>query len=596
MTQQSKKKIFDFTLLKRVFVFAKPYAGRFYLSIVLAIVLALFSPVRPLLINYTLKKVNTPVDDMGILLHFLFVITAIQIGFLVVETATKFVFAYSTSWLGHKVVKDIRVKVFEKVLDLNLRQYDKTPIGTLTTRTINDIEAVNDIFAEGFIPIVADFLSVLAILCAMVYTDWRLTLICLIPFPLLIVATYLFKESVNKSFIAVRNAIASLNAFVQEHISGMQIIQAFTAEKREMEKFVQINKRHRDANIQAIFAYSVFFPVVEIILAISMGLLVWFAARNALHLSSTQATTITGNIVSFTLLLNMLFRPLRVIADKFNVLQMGMVAAERVLLVLDNQDELNDDVNANELIISGNISFDKMSFSYDKDRVILKEVSFFIPQGQTMAIVGHTGSGKSTIINLINRLYQHQQGIISIDGIPVEKINLKSLRSQIAVVLQDVFLFSGSIIDNVTLRDQSITFAKVVEAAKMIGIHDFIESLPGSYDYNVQERGATLSTGQRQLLSFLRALLFNPAILILDEATSSVDSNTEKLIQHAIEVLTQGRTSIVIAHRLSTIRKAQKIIVLDDGMLIEQGSHEELLSRQGHYAKMIAAQLKKDGD
>ena len=376
----------------------------------------------------------------------------------------------------------------------------------------------------------------------------------------------------------------------------MQIIQAFTAEKREMEKFVQINKRHRDANIQAIFAYSVFFPVVEIILAISMGLLVWFAARNALHLSATQATTITGNIVSFTLLLNMLFRPLRVIADKFNVLQMGMVAAERVLLVLDNQDGLKDDINASEQIISGNISFDKVSFSYEKGRVVLKDISFSILQGQTMAIVGHTGSGKSTIINLINRLYQHQEGVISIDGIPVEKISLKSLRSQVAVVLQDVFLFSGSIIDNVTLRDQSITKGKVIEAAKMIGIHDFIESLPGGYGYNVQERGATLSTGQRQLLSFLRALLFNPAILILDEATSSVDSNTEKLIQHAIEVLTQGRTSIVIAHRLSTIRKAQKIIVLDDGRLIEQGTHEELLKGQGHYAKMIAAQLKKDGD
>lgn len=596
MDKQQKKKIFDFSLLQKVFTFAKPYKSKFYLSVLLAVVLALFSPVRPLLINLTLKKVNAQLDDINALMNFLFTITFIQIGFLFVETATRFVFTYTTSWLGHKVVKDIRVRVFEKILHLNLRQFDHTPIGTLTTRTINDIEAVNDIFSEGFIPIIADLLSVFAILTAMIYTDWRLTLICLIPFPLLIVATYLFKESVNKSFIAVRNAIASLNAFVQEHISGMQIIQAFTAEKREMNKFIHINKNHRDANIQAIFAYSVFFPVVEIILAISMGLLVWFAATNTLQVSNFQATAITGNIVAFTLLLNMLFRPLRVIADKFNVLQMGMVAAERVMLVLENQDELKEEPTAKEKIIHGDIEFKQVSFSYITDRPVLKNVSFHLSKGKTLAIVGHTGSGKSTIINLINRLYQHQTGSITIDGEPIENLSLRSLRSQIAVVLQDVFLFSGSILDNVTLRDQTITKEKVIMASKMIGIHEYIESLPGGYDYNVQERGATLSTGQRQLLSFLRALLFDPAILILDEATSSIDSNTEQLIQHAIEVLTQGRTSIVIAHRLSTIRKAQKIIVLDNGKLLEEGTHEQLTHSDGHYAKMIAAQLKKDGD
>lgn len=596
MSKEEKKKIFNTQLLKRVFVFTKPYAGRFYLSVALALVLAVFSPLRPLMINYTLKKVNAAGEPVALVLQFLLYITLIQIVFLFIETATKFLFTYITSWLGHKVVKDIRVEVFQKILHLNLRQFDKTPIGTLTTRTINDIEAINDIFAEGFIPIIADLLSVIAILAAMLYTDWRLTLICLIPFPFLIVATYLFKESVNKSFIAVRNAIASLNAFVQEHISGMQIIQAFTAEKREMKKFDAINQRHRNANIDAIFAYSVFFPVVEIILAVSMGLLVWFAAKDALHVDAIQATAISGNIVAFALLLSMLFRPLRVIADKFNVLQMGMVAAERVMLVMDNQDELNDQPGARDMQIKGQIDFKHVGFSYKEGIPVLKDVNFSVLQGETLAIVGHTGSGKSTIVHLINRLYQHQEGEILIDGYAIEKLTLHTLRSQIAVVLQDVFLFSGSILDNVTLRDPAIPFDKVKEAAKMIGIHDFIEQLPGGYQYNVQERGATLSTGQRQLLSFLRALLFNPAILILDEATSSVDSNTEGLIQKAIDVLTNGRTSIVIAHRLSTIRKAHKIIVLEGGKLIEEGTHKSLLAQQGSYSKMIAAQLKKDGD
>lgn len=596
MKQVTPKKIFDFKLLKRVFAFAKPYSAKFYASVILALVLALFSPVRPLLINYTLKKVNTAGIEHFKLMDFLAMITLIQIGFLIIETLTRFLFSFTTSWLGHRVVKDLRVKVFEKILHLNVQQFDKTPIGTLTTRTINDIEAVNDIFSEGFIPMISDVLSLIIIFISMLFIDWQLSLVCLLPFPMLIAATYFFKESVNQSFIAVRNAIASINAFAQEHLSGMQIIQSFTAEKREMGKFLQINQRHRDANIKANLAYSIFFPIVEITLAISMGLLVWFAARNLLYLPVSEATAFSGKIVTFTLLVNMMFRPLRVIADKFNVLQMGMVAAERVLLVLDNPDELKIDKEAKDHVIQGKISFDKVVFAYEPGRTVLKELSFSIAQGQTLAIVGHTGSGKSTIINLINRLYQHQAGEICIDGIPIDKISLKSLRSQIAVVLQDVFLFSGSIMDNVTLRDPSISKDQVVSAATLIGIHDFIASLPGGYDYDVQERGAMLSTGQRQLLSFLRALLFDPAILILDEATSSVDSNTEKLIQHAIEVLTHGRTSIVIAHRLSTIRKAHKIIVLGNGTLLEQGTHEALLSAHGYYTKMIEAQIIKDGD
>jgi ATP-binding cassette subfamily B protein len=586
-----QKKIFDLQLLLRIFAFAKPYAGKFYLSTLLAVLLAIFAPIRPILINETLKKTNEVTDSsLEIVTRFLLIITLIQVGLLIVESVLRFLFTYLTSWLGHKVVKDIRVQVYDKILSLNLKQFDKTPIGTLTTRTINDIEAVNDIFAEGLVPILADFLSIIAILIAMFYTDWQLALVCIIPFPFLIVATYFFKESVNKSFISVRNAIAALNAFVQEHISGMQIIQSFTAEKREQEKFMGINQQHRDANINAIFAYSVFFPVVEIVLAFSMGILVWYAATETNSLGSGQAMEMAGKVVSFTLLLNLLFRPLRVIADKFNVLQMGMVAGERILVVLNNQDVLPRQSSPKAIKIKGEVKFEEVSFAYEEGHPVLKNISFEVPVGKTLAIVGHTGSGKSTIINLINRLYQHQSGRILVEGIPVEDIEIQSLRSGIAVVLQDVFLFSGTILDNVTLRNPAITRAEVIAAAQMMGIHDFIMQLPNGYDYNVMERGATLSLGQRQLLSFIRALLYKPALLILDEATSSVDAHTEGLIQRAIELLTTGRTSIVIAHRLSTIQKAHQILVLDKGHILESGNHQELLQKRGAYSRLIELQ------
>lgn len=586
-----KKKIFDFQLLLRIFSFAKPYSGRFYLSATLAVLLAIVAPIRPILINETLKKTtDSNGGQLELIMQFLLVITIIQVLVLFVETGLRFLFTYLTSWLGHKVVKDIRVTIYEKILSLNLRQFDKTPIGTLTTRTINDIEAVNDIFSEGLVPILADFLSIIAILSAMFYTDWQLTLVCIIPFPFLILATYFFKESVNRSFTNVRNAIASLNAFVQEHISGMQIIQSFTAEKREQQRFQSINTKHRDANIHAIFAYSVFFPVVEIVLAFSMGILVWYAATTNYDLSQTAAVAVAGKVVSFTLLLNLLFRPLRVIADKFNVLQMGMVAGERILQVLDNQDILPVSGKLQEFSLKKEIRFEEVGFAYLVDHPVLKNVNFAVQKGDTLAIVGHTGSGKSTIINLINRLYQHQNGQILVDGIPIEKINIQSLRSRIAVVLQDVFLFSGTILDNVTLRNPLITKEEVVAAAKMMGIHDFIMQLPNDYEYNVMERGATLSLGQRQLLSFIRALLYGPELLILDEATSSVDSGTERLIQQAIDVLTAGRTSIVIAHRLSTIQKANQILVLDKGEVVEYGNHHELIQKGGAYARLIALQ------
>lgn len=586
MAQAGLKKMFDFALLRRVFHFAAPYKKKFYLSVSLAILLALITPVRPYLIELTVNKyINGNLEDMLIL------ITIIQIGLLLLETAFRFLFSFLTSWLGQSVVKDLRVTVYKKVLGLNLSQFDKTPIGTLTTRTINDIEAINDIFSDGLIPIIADLLSIISILTVMFAVDWKLTLVCLAPFPFLIIATYFFKESVNKSFIRVRNAVANLNAFVQEHITGMAIVQAFAAEDREFEKFKRINKDHRNANIKAIFAYSVFFPIVEIVLAISVGLLVWWVSIHAIHLPANEAKNLTGKIASYFLYLNLLFRPLRVIADKFNVLQMGMVASERVFKVLDNDDYIKTEGNFAPGKVKGKVEFNNVTFGYLPDKPVLKDISFDIKSGETIAIVGHTGSGKTTIISLLNRLYHIQEGTIKIDDVNVDDYKLDDLRRNVGVVLQDVFLFSGSVIDNITLRNPDISREKVIEAAKLIEMHDFIMQLPGGYDYNVMERGATLSLGQRQLLSFIRALLYDPSILIMDEATSSIDTESEQLIQHAIDKLIAGRTSIVIAHRLSTIRKANKIIVLDKGEIKEMGSHDELLAKGGYYYKLYQLQF-----
>jgi ATP-binding cassette subfamily B protein len=551
----------------------------------LAIVLAVLSPVRPLLIQYTINNIISK----G-LVNALVWITVIQVGILLVETGLRFLFSFLTAWIGQTVVKDLRIEVYKKVINLNLSQFDKTPIGTLTTRTINDIESINDIFSEGLIPLIADFLSIIAILAAMFWTNWQLTLVCLIPLPFLVVATYYFKESVNKSFIRVRNAVSALNAFVQEHITGMQIVQAFAVEDKESSKFREINKEHRNANINAIFAYSVFFPLVEIVLATSMGLLVWYAGYQVLRMPAEEAVRIAGQIVSFIIMLNLLFRPLRVIADKFNVLQMGMVASERVFKVLDNDDFTKDNGSYETGTIQGDIKFNHVSFGYNAEREVLKDINFHILPGQTLAIVGHTGSGKTSIISLINRLYHVGKGEILIDDRNIEAYKLDSLRSNIGVVLQDVFLFSGSIYDNVTLRNYAISREEVARAASMIGMHDFIMRLPGGYDYNVMERGGTLSMGQRQLLSFIRVLLYDPSILILDEATSSVDTESEQMIQQAIDKLINGRTNIIIAHRLSTIRKADLIMVLDRGEVKEMGSHEELLALNGHYSNLYKMQ------
>lgn len=581
MATPGSKNSFNLQALKRVLTFARPYKGRFFTSLFLAIVLAAFTPVRPYLIQLT---VNEYISNK--LVQALISITVIQILFLLLEIGLRFYFSYITSWLGQSVVKDLRITVYEKVLRLNLRQFDKTPIGTLTTRTVDDIERINDIFADGLIPIIADLLSIVCVLVYMFWVDWQLTFICLIPFPLLIIATYYFKESVNRSFHRVRNAVANLNAFVQEHLTGMYIVQAFAAEEREAKKFTAINKEHRDANIHAIFAYSVFFPVVEIVLATSVGLIVWFGSKQ-------QANA--GVITSFILCLNLLFRPLRIIADKFNVLQMGIIASERVFKVLDNDDYIKKAGTVIPPAIRGKIDFEKVWFGYTPDHFVLKNVSFSAEPGQTIAIVGHTGSGKSTIISLLNRLYETEQGSIKIDGLSIQEYPLDTLRKNIGVVLQDVFLFPGSVLDNITLRNPNVSQDKVEEAARLIDMHDFIMQLPGGYQYNVMERGATLSLGQRQLLSFIRALLYNPSILVLDEATSSIDTESEWLIEKAIHKLIAGRTSIVIAHRLSTIQRADKIIVLDKGEVKETGTHAELVQRNGFYSRLYQMQFEKTG-
>jgi ATP-binding cassette subfamily B multidrug efflux pump len=599
MSEAPKKKVFDVSLLGRVFYFVKPYRSFFYISLLLAIVMAAFAPIRPYLIQLTIDKatgktVHIPdwletvlfKTDLSDAVRFIIAVSIFQVVFIFIETTIRFFFTFITAWMGQSVVKDMRNAVYKKILSLNLSQFDKTPIGTLTTRTINDIESVNDIFSDGLIPIIADLLTILITLATMFWIDWRLTLISLVPFPIMILATYYFKESVNRSFIKVRNAVAALNAFVQEHITGMQVVQAFAAEEREFDKFKKINAEHRNANIKAIFAYSIFFPVVEVVLAISTGLLVWWIADRSLD---------AGLLVAFILYLNQIFRPLRVIADKFNVLQMGMIAAERVFKVLDNEDvtPLSPEKAYDPVLIEGQIEFEKVWFAYAEPNYVLKDINFKVRAGETIALVGHTGSGKTSIISLLNRLYHIQKGEIRIDGVNINEYKLDTLRKSIGVVLQDVFLFSGSIMDNITLRNPEITREQVISAAKMIGVDEFIMQLPGGYDYDVMERGNTLSLGQRQLLSFIRALLFNPSILILDEATSSIDTESEILIEKATDALISGRTSIVIAHRLSTIRKANKIIVLDKGEVKEMGTHEELLALGGFYAKLHEMQFEK---
>ncbi len=577
-----EKKKFDYQLLGRVLSLAKPYRALFAFAAVLAIVLAPVATLRPYLVQVMVDDYIFKYDLSGLTRMAL-----IFVGVLFLHAILQYAFIFSTNLLGQSVIRDLRVNVFKHLTSLRLTYFDRTPIGTSTTRTINDIETINTVFSQGVITIVADLLTLFAVLGIMLYTSWQLTLICLTTMPFLLVATYIFKEKVKKSYQRVRTQISKKNAFLQERITGMRIVQIFNAEREEMKRFKEINRDYTQANLNAILYYAIFFPVVDIIAAASLGLMVWWGARGVIGNEVTL-----GALVAFPIYLNMLFRPMRMLADKFNTLQMGLVAADRVFDVLDRTDQIENKGTIQADQLKGKVSFDDVTFAYTGKDYVLKNLNLDIKPGETLAIIGSTGSGKTTIINILNRFYEIQKGSIKIDDVDIKDYELLSLRRRIAMVLQDVFLFGGTVLENITLRDSNISREKVIESAKMIGAHQFIEKLPGGYDYKVMERGATLSMGQRQLISFVRALVFDPDILILDEATSSIDPETESVIQFAIETLIKKRTSIIIAHRLSTIRHANNILVLSKGEVQEFGSHEDLIQiEDGHYKQLYEMQF-----
>jgi ATP-binding cassette subfamily B multidrug efflux pump len=581
-TPDTKKKQLDWTLLLRVLAQARPYKRTFAIATILAIVLAPLSIVSPYLIQETVDNYILIFNPEG--LNRMLILLIIVLFF---NGILRYIFIYSTSWLGQAVIQDLRVKIFKHITSLRLKYFDKTAIGTSTTRTINDIETINTVFSQGVITIIADILSIIAVLGIMFYTSWQLTLISITTFPFLTLSTYIFKEKVKVSYQKVRTQISKMNAFLQERITGMRIVQIFNAEEKELKTFQAINRDYTKANLDSILYYAVFFPVIEILSAISLGLLVWWGAKGVI-----EGQVTLGALIAFPIYLNMLFRPMRMLADKFNTLQMGLVASERVFNVLDSTEQIENEGGLKPERLQGSIEFKDVHFAYTEGEPILKGLNFKIKPYETLAIVGSTGSGKSTIVNILNRFYEIQSGEILVDNENIKDYELSAYRQRLAMVLQDVFLFSGSVHDNITLRDDNISRAQVIEAAKMIGADEFIQKLPGAYDYEVMERGATLSMGQRQLISFVRALVFNPDILILDEATSSIDPETEGIIQHAIEKLIDKRTSIIIAHRLSTIKHANQIMVLDKGEIMEIGTHEELLQNEdGHYKELYEMQF-----
>jgi ATP-binding cassette subfamily B protein len=580
--KESAGEILDMKVLRQLYTYVKPYQKQFYFLVFLTLALAILAPTRPYLIQIAIDE-HVAVGDAAGLLQIIYIL----VGLMIVQAFAQWAHTYYSGWIGQVIIKDIRVRLYKHLLKLRLQFFDNTPIGRLVTRNVSDIETLADVFSEGLAAIIGDLLQIVTILGVMFYIDWKLTLVSLSTLPLLIISTYVFKEKIKVTFNDVRNAVTNLNSFLQEHITGMTIVQLFNREKREFDKFKEINREHRAAHIRSVLYYSVYFPVAEIIQAIGIGLVVWYGAVGVLGMDLQ-----IGILISFIMYLQLFFRPIRMIADRFNTLQMGVVSSSRIFKLLASSEHIANEGSFSPEKVQGNVRLDQVWFAYKEEDYVLKNISFEVKKGQTIALVGATGAGKSSIINLISRFYEINKGSITIDGTNIQDFELSALRKHIGVVLQDVFLFSSSIYQNITLGNPNITKEQVLAAAELVGASKFIEKLPGGLEYNVMERGATLSVGQRQLISFVRAMVYNPEILILDEATSSVDSETEELIQESIEKMMQGRTSIVIAHRLSTIQKADQILVLNKGEIVETGTHQSLLEKGGYYTQLHQMQLK----
>ena len=580
-----KKKVFDVSLFKRLLQYIKPYRLVFFVSLVCVVGLAVFGVLRPLVLQKAIDEHVILKEYDG----FLFYIIAMLV-LLVLEVISQLLFIYYASWLGQSVVKDIRIKLYEHVLGFRMKYYDKSSVGVLITRTVTDMERIADIFGQGLFMIFSDMLKMLVVAAGMFYLNWKLSLIAFVTMPIVLFATKIFQKYMKRAFEEVRTEVSNLNSFVQERVTGMKILQLFTREDTEYKKFKAINERHKKGWLKTVWYNSVFFPIADLLSSITLGTIIWVGG----YMVVFNTTASIGDLTAFIMFVPMLFRPLNQIANKFNTLQMGMVAADRVFKVLDTSSQIDDSGLTIASEFKGNLTFKEVHFSYVQDEEVLKGISLEVKAGETVAIVGATGAGKSTIINLLNRFYDIQQGTICIDNVDIKSLTLKSLRAQIAVVLQDVFLFADTIFNNITLKNPNISEAQVQQAAKDIGIHDFIMSLPNGYQYNVKERGVMLSSGQRQLISFLRAYVTNPSILVLDEATSSVDSYSEQLIQDATDKITKDRTSIVIAHRLATVQKADQIIVMNEGHIVEKGTHDELLEKQdGYYRNLYEVQFLK---
>lgn len=574
--------IIDTEVLKKLYRFVKPYQGRFYFLVFLTIALALLAPTRPYFIQVAIDNYVAVGDTPGLVR-----IIYLLVFLLVLQSVVQFAHTYLSGWIGQVIIKDIRIKLYRHLLRMRLKFFDNTPIGRLVTRNVSDIETLANVFSEGLAAIIGDLLQLVTILAVMFWVDWRLTLVSLCTLPLLLISTYIFKEKIKVAFNDVRNAVANLNSFLQEHITGMNIVQIFNREQREYEKFKEINREHRKAHINSVLYYSIYFPVAEIIQAIGTGLVVWYGATRVFDMDMQ-----VGVLISFIMYLQLFFRPIRMIADRYNTLQMGVVSSSRIFKLLESDDQIPNEGKWKPDSIQGHIQFDGVWFAYNDEDWVLKNISFEVKPGETIALVGATGAGKSSIINLINRFYEINKGTITVDGKDIREFELGALRKHIGVVLQDVFLFSDTIYHNITLGNPDISRDQVMKAAKLVGAKKFIEKLPGGLDYNVMERGATLSVGQRQLISFVRAIVYDPEIIILDEATSSVDTETEEMIQKAIKKMMKGRTSIVIAHRLSTIQSADNIIVMDHGEIKESGTHDSLLELNGYYSRLHQMQLK----